>query len=85
MVHVEDNTFEVAFTALFPQGYGASKKSFESFVMDAYAGQAKFLLDDKGEKIIVFGFFGSDDAGMHRAMGDATGIKESSIAWFEKV
>jgi len=85
MVHVEDNTFEVAFTTLFPQGYGASKKSFETFVMDAYVGQAKFLLDDKGENIVGFGFFGSDDAGMHRAMGDATGIKESSIAWFEKV
>ncbi len=53
--------------------------------MDAYAGQAKFLLDEKGEKVIGFGFFGSDDAGMRRAMGDATGIKESSIAWFEKV
>ncbi len=53
--------------------------------MDAYAGQAKFVLDDKGEKIVGFGFFGSDDAGMHRAMGYATGIKGSSIAWFEKV
>ncbi len=44
-----------------------------------------FYLMIRGENIVGFGFFGSDDAGMHRAMGDATGIKESSIAWFEKV
>ncbi len=56
MVHDDNNTFEVAITALFPQGYGASKKPFETFEMDAYAGQAKFLLDEKREKVIGFGF-----------------------------
>lgn len=85
MVHIEENTFEIALTALFPRGYGDNKKPFEAYEMDAYIGQGKFMLDDMREKIVGFGLFGSDDPGMHRALGDATGVKESSIAWFEKV
>jgi len=84
VVHLEENTFEVGLTALFPQGYGANKTAFETFEMDAYAGQAKFVLDEGG-KVEGFGFFGTDDAGMHRSIGDANGVKDSSIVWFEKV
>ncbi|KLO13809.1 beta-lactamase/transpeptidase-like protein [Schizopora paradoxa] len=85
MVHVENDTFEISLTALFPEGYGADNKPFEAYEMDAYIGQGKFVLDERKEKIVGFGLFGSDDPGMHHALGEETGIKESSIAWFEKV
>jgi len=86
MLHLEESTFHVALTALFPQGYGANKTPFETFdsEVDTYAGHAKFVLG-KGGEVVGFGFFGSDDSDMRRAVGDATGVKDSSIAWFEKV
>ncbi|KLO13808.1 beta-lactamase/transpeptidase-like protein [Schizopora paradoxa] len=85
MVHVECDTFDIAFTSLFPEGYGASKKPFEVFVMDNYAGQAKFLLNEEGDRIEGFGYFGLDDAGMQHALGDASGVKRGSIVWFDKI
>ncbi|KLO13824.1 beta-lactamase/transpeptidase-like protein [Schizopora paradoxa] len=83
LVHVEETTFKVALTTLFLKGYGTNKKPFETFEMDEYKGEVKFVLDGKGENVEGFGFFGIGDD--RRALGDAQGIKESSIAWFEKV
>lgn len=83
LVHVEGSTFNIALTALFLQGYGASKKPFETFMSDEYAGEVKFVLDEKRGTVEGFGYFGYGDE--RHALGNAPGIKEGSIAWFEKV
>lgn len=85
LVHFAHNTFNVSFTALFPQGYGKSNTPFETYEMDSYNGQAEFLVDKSGENVLGFGLFIPDGTGQSAIMVDARSIRESSAAWFEKI
>ena len=80
LVRVQDNKFDTWATALFPEGYGASKMPFESGV---YIGHVEFVLDDSSSSVIGFEFYGVDP-GMNGMPGRHETVQESCIAWFSK-
>ncbi|KAL5529636.1 hypothetical protein ACEPAG_5621 [Sanghuangporus baumii] len=85
LVHAENNTnkFDISFTALFPEGYGASKTPFEEYEGDAYEGQVEFVLDGESKSVLGFGYFGEGD--MKGVREEGVSIQDGAIAWFEKV
>ncbi|KAL5511226.1 hypothetical protein ACEPAH_4441 [Sanghuangporus vaninii] len=85
LVHAENNTnkFDISFTALFPEGYGASKTPFETYEGDANDGQGEFVLDGESKSVLGFGYFGTDD--MKGVREEGVSIQDGAIAWFEKV
>ena len=85
LVHAENNTnkFDISFTALFPDGYGASNTPFETYESDAYEGQVEFVLDEKSKSVMGFGYFGRGD--MQGVREEGVSVQDGAIAWFEKV
>ena len=85
LVHAENNTnkFDISFTALFPDGYGASNTPFETYESDAYEGQVEFVLDEKSKSVVGFGYFGRGD--MRGVREEGVSVQDGAIAWFEKV
>lgn len=79
-VHVENNTFNVALTALFPSGYGNDKTPFETFERGLYGGYAEFVVENG--KVIGMGL---NDYGMESKKGKEVGVQEGAMAWFEKI
>ncbi|KAH8116769.1 beta-lactamase/transpeptidase-like protein [Phellopilus nigrolimitatus] len=83
LVHVERSAFATAFTALFPRGYGASRRPFETYELDRYEGRAEFVVDEARGAVKGFGFFGAD--AMAGTRGEDVSIEEGAMVWFEKV
>ncbi|KAI5119180.1 hypothetical protein M0805_000634 [Coniferiporia weirii] len=82
LVYAEENTFDIALTALFPEGYGASKTPFEMFELDQYEGQVVFVVNAKGV-VEGFGLYGTGD--MEGKRSENVSVREGAIAWFDKV
>ncbi|EJD02324.1 beta-lactamase/transpeptidase-like protein [Fomitiporia mediterranea MF3/22] len=85
LVHAANNTnkFDISFTRLFPEGYGASDTAFEVYESDRYEGQVEFVVDEEGMSVIGFGYFGVGDMKGNREEG--VSIEDGSIAWFTRV
>lgn len=81
-VHCGNNTFDLALTNLFTEGYGDSKTPFEAYEMDTYEAQVEFVVVD-GE-VVGFGFFGEGED-MSRNIHVRESVQENAIVWFEKI
>lgn len=82
-VHRDADSFDLAFTMLFPEGYGASRTPFETYEMDMYDSVAEFVVEDG--KVVGFGLFGTADPAMAGDRRDGVDIKNGAVAWFNKI
>lgn len=82
-VHRDADTFDLAFTMLFPEGYGASRTPFETYEMDEYDSLVEFVIEDG--KVVGFGLFGVADPGMAGDRREGVDIQDGAIAWFTKL